>query len=71
MYQILCFSETHFNPQTSKKYFFIDPKKHLTIGVYAQSGTMIIYDKFTTLSSHETFIILRAEIITTTFNTNF
>jgi endonuclease/exonuclease/phosphatase family metal-dependent hydrolase len=31
---------------------------------------MIIYDKFTTLSSHETFIILRAEIITTTFNTN-
>jgi hypothetical protein len=53
-----------------KKYFFIDPEKHLTIGVYAQSGTMIVYDKFTTLSSHETFIILRDEIITTTFITN-
>jgi endonuclease/exonuclease/phosphatase family metal-dependent hydrolase len=31
---------------------------------------MILYDKFTTLSSHETFIILGAEFIITTFNTN-
>jgi hypothetical protein len=68
--QILCFNETHFNPQTSIYLFIIDPQKNLTIGVYAQSGTMIVYDKFTTLSSHETFIILRDEIITTTFNTN-
>jgi len=31
---------------------------------------MIIYDKFTTLSSHETFINLIIEFITNTFNTN-
>jgi hypothetical protein len=31
---------------------------------------MILYDKFTTLSSHETFTILGAKFIITTFNTN-
>jgi hypothetical protein len=31
---------------------------------------MVIYDKFTTLSSHETFTILGVEFITTTFNAN-
>jgi hypothetical protein len=31
---------------------------------------MIIYDKFTTLSSHETFSNLKIEFITITFNTN-
>ncbi len=31
---------------------------------------MIIHDKFTTLSSHETFTILGVGFITTTFNTN-
>ncbi len=32
--------------------------------------TMIIYDKFITLSLHETFIILGVEYITTKFNAN-
>jgi hypothetical protein len=31
---------------------------------------MIIYDKFTTLSSHETFSNLKIEFITITFSTN-
>jgi len=31
---------------------------------------MIIYDKFTTLSSHETFTILGVEFIIAIFNTN-
>jgi hypothetical protein len=31
---------------------------------------MIIYDNFTTLSSHETFTSLRVEYIATTFNAN-
>jgi len=31
---------------------------------------MIIYDNFTTLSSHETFTSLGLEYITTTFNAN-
>ncbi len=31
---------------------------------------MVIYDKFKTLSSHETFTILGVEFITSTFNTN-
>jgi len=38
--------------------------------VNGQNGTMIIYDNFTTLSSHETFTSLRAEYIATTFNAN-
>jgi len=35
-----------------------------------EMGTMIIYDKFTTLSSYETFTILKVKFITITFNTN-
>jgi hypothetical protein len=31
---------------------------------------MVIHDKFITLSSHETFIVLGVKFITTTFNTN-
>ncbi len=31
---------------------------------------MILYDKFTTLSSHETFTFLGVEFIIITFNTN-
>jgi len=69
-FHILCLFGTHFNPQTSNIISFIDPEKHSSINVYAQNGTMIIYDKFATLSSHETFNILRVEFITTTFNTN-
>jgi len=38
--------------------------------VNGQNGIMIIYDNFTTLSSHETFTYLRDEYITTTFNAN-
>ncbi len=45
-------------------------KKHSSINVYAHNGTMIIYDKFTTLSSHETFTILGMEFTIATFNTN-
>jgi len=40
------------------------------INVNGRNGTMIIYDNFTTLSSHEIFISLKAEYITTTFNAN-
>jgi hypothetical protein len=38
--------------------------------VNGRNGTMMIYDNFTTLSSHETFTSLRAEYIATTFNAN-
>jgi hypothetical protein len=48
----------------------IDARTHSTISVNRQNGTMIIYDNFTNLSSHKTFISLRAEYIATTFNAN-
>jgi len=40
------------------------------ISVNGQNGIMIIYDNFTTLSSHETFTFLRAEYIVATLNAN-
>ncbi len=40
------------------------------ISVNGQNGTMIIYDNFTTLSSHETFTFLGVEYIAATFNAN-
>jgi hypothetical protein len=41
------------------------------ISVNGQNGIIIIiYDNFTTLSSHETFTSLRAKYIATTFNAN-
>ncbi len=40
------------------------------ISVNGRNGTMIIYDNFTTLSSHETFIFFKVEYIATTFNAN-
>jgi hypothetical protein len=40
------------------------------ISVSGQNGIMIIYDNFTTLSSHETFTSLGVEYIATTFNAN-
>jgi hypothetical protein len=46
----------------------IDAKTHSMISVNGQNGTMIIYDNFTTLSSHETFTSLGVEYIATTFN---
>jgi hypothetical protein len=38
------------------------------INVNDRNGTMIIYNNFTTLSSHETFTFLGVEYSTTTFN---
>ncbi len=68
---ILCFNETHFNilmfNNTSSN---IDTRTHSMINVNGWNGTMIIYDNFTTLSSHETFTSLGLEYITTTFNAN-
>ncbi len=40
------------------------------ISVNGRNGTMIIYDNFTTLSSHETFTSFKVEYIATTFNAN-
>jgi len=47
-----------------------DTRTHSMISVNGQNGAMIIYDNFTTLSSHETFTSLRVEYIATTFNAN-
>ncbi len=67
---ILCLNQTHFNPQTSNITFFIVLEKYSSINIYyAWNDKMIIYDKFVTLSSHETSTILRVEFITT-FNIN-
>jgi len=66
---ILCLNETHFNTLTSNNTSLnIDAKTHSMISVNGQNGTMIIYDNFTTLSSHETFTSLGVEYIATTFN---
>jgi len=40
------------------------------INVNGSNGTMIIYDIFTTLSSHETFTSLRAEYFAAIFDAN-
>jgi hypothetical protein len=40
------------------------------ISVNGRNGTMIIYDNFTTLSSHEIVTSLRAEYIAATLNAN-
>ncbi len=68
---ILCFNETHFNTlmfnNTSSN---IDTRTHSMINVNGRNGTMIIYDNFTTLWSHETFTFLGAEYIATTLNAN-
>ncbi len=68
---ILCFNETHFNTLTSNNTSLnIDTRTHSMINVNGWTGTMIIYDNFTTLSSHETFTYLGAKYIATTFNAN-
>jgi len=68
---ILCFNETYFNTwmfyNTSSN---IDTKTHSMISVNGQNGTMIIYDNFTTLSSHEIVTSLGAEYIAATLNAN-
>jgi len=48
----------------------IDTRTHTMINVNGRNGTMIMYDNFTTLSSHETITSLGAEYIATTFNAN-
>jgi hypothetical protein len=48
----------------------IDTKTHSMISVNGRNGTMIIYDNFTTLSSHEIVTSLGAEYIATTLNAN-
>jgi hypothetical protein len=40
------------------------------INVNGRNGSMIIYDNFITLSSHETFTYLKVEYIAATFNAN-
>ncbi len=68
---ILCFNGTHFNTLMFNNTFpNIDTKTHSMINVNGWNGTMIIYDNFTTLSSHETFTSFGAKCITTTFDAN-
>jgi hypothetical protein len=68
---ILCLNETNFNTLTSNNTSLnIDTRLHSTISVNGQNCTMIIYDNFITLSSHETFTSLRVEYIVTTLNAN-
>jgi hypothetical protein len=68
---ILCLNETHFNTLTSNNISLnIDKRTHSMISVNGRNGIMIIYDNFTTLSSHETFTSLGVEYIATTFNAN-
>jgi len=68
---ILCLNETHFNTFMSNNTSLnIDTKTHSMINVNDWNCTMIIYDNFTTLSSHEAFTCLGIEYIATTFNAN-
>jgi len=68
---ILCLNETFFNTlMFNNTSLNIDTKTHSMISVNGRNGTMIIYDNFTTLSSHETFTSLRVEYIAATFNAN-
>jgi len=48
----------------------IDARTHLMINVNGWNGTMIIYDNFTSLSSHKTFTSLRVEYVAATCNAN-
>jgi hypothetical protein len=68
---ILCLNETHFNTLTSNNTSLnIDTITRSMISVNGQNCIMIIYDNFTTLSSHETFTSLEVEYIVATFNAN-
>ncbi len=68
---ILCLNQTHFNTLAfNNTSLNIDTKTHSMINVNGWNGTMIIYENFTTLSSHGTFTSLGAKYIATTFNTN-
>ena len=71
MAHILCFNETHFNTLTSNNTSLnTDTRTHSMISVNGWNGTMIIYDNFTTLSSHKTFTSLGTKYIAATFNAN-
>jgi len=68
---ILCFNETHFNTlMINNTSLNIDTRTHSMSNVNGRNGAMIIYDNFTTLSSHETLTSLRIEYIVATFNAN-
>jgi len=68
---ILCINETNFNTlMFNNTSLNIDTRTHSMISVNGRNGTMIIYDNFTTLSSHETFTSLGVEYIVATFNAN-
>jgi hypothetical protein len=69
---ILCLNETHFNTLTSNNTSLnIDTITHSMINADDWNGTMVIYDNFATLLSHETFTSLGVEyIIVATFNAN-
>jgi len=68
---ILCFNETYFNTLTSNNTSLnIDTRTRSMINVNGQNGIMIIYDTFTTLSSHETYTSLGVEHIEATFSAN-
>jgi exonuclease III len=61
---ILCLNETHFNTlMFNNTSLNIDTRTHSMISVNGRNGTMIIYDNFTTLSSHKTFTSLGVEYI--------
>jgi len=50
---ILCLNDTHFNTFMSNNTSLnIDTRTHSMINVNSRNDTMIIYDNFTTLSSH-------------------
>ncbi len=57
----LYLNETHFNTLTSN---------NTSLNIDTRTHSMIIYDNFTTLSSHETLTSLGVEHIATTFNAN-
>jgi len=68
---ILYLNETHFNTLTSNNTSLnIDTRTHSIIHVNGWNDTIIIYDNFTTLSSHETFTSLGTKYIEATFNAN-
>ncbi len=67
---ILCLNETNFNTLMFNDTSLNIDTTHSMTSVNGQNDAMIIYDNFTTLSSHETFTSLGVEYIATTFNAN-
>jgi len=67
---IYCGSMKCISMQIQKKTSLNINTTHSIINLNGWDVTMIIYDNFTTLSSHETFTYLGVEYIATTFNVN-